>query len=123
MQHKVYNAEDLIAELGRKYVWWAPVGEQPHAQERIIAQVMNLGTYDDIRRLEDTAGLERLAEIMLNAAPGWLSDRSWEFWRGRLSVALGKEMPAEPPRRSFNAAVFAARTQYDFGRPSTRSAR
>jgi hypothetical protein len=22
---------------------------------------------------------------MLRAEPGWLSDRSWEFWRGRLS--------------------------------------
>ena len=66
---------------------------------------MNLGTFDDIRRLERTLGPHRLADIMLQAEPGWLSDRSWEFWRGRLSLALGKALPEEPPRRSLNAAA------------------
>ena len=64
---------------------------------------MNLGTVEDIRRLETTLGSERLAGVMLRAAPGWLSDRSWEFWRGRLSLALGKPMPEKPPRRWFLA--------------------
>jgi hypothetical protein len=43
---------DVIAEFGRKYLWWAPVGGEPHSEDRIIAQVMNLGTYDDILLLE-----------------------------------------------------------------------
>ena len=99
------DAAGLIAELGRKYVWWAPIGDEPHSEERIIAQAMNLGTFDDIRRLERTLECDRLAEVMLQAAPGWFNDRSWEFWRGRLSVALGKPMPEEPPRRSFLTEV------------------
>jgi len=37
---------------------------------------MNLGTVEDIHRLETTLGSDRLAEVMLQAAPGWLSDRS-----------------------------------------------
>jgi hypothetical protein len=93
----------LIAQLERKYVWWEPVGNEPHSEERIIAQAMNLGTFDDIRRMETTLGSARLAEVMLQAAPGWFSDRSWEFWRGRLSVALARPMPEEPPRRSLHA--------------------
>jgi hypothetical protein len=99
------DATDIIAELARKYVWWEPVGAARHSEARIIAQAMNLGTYDDILRLEKTLGAERLAEVMLQAEPGWFSDRSWEFWRGRLSLALGKAIPGEPPRRSFHAAV------------------
>jgi hypothetical protein len=95
------NAKDLVAEFGRKYVWWEPVGEASHPEERIIAQAMDLGTYDDILRMEQTFGCERLAQVMLGAAPGWLSDRSWEFWRGRLSYRLGRALPEEPPRRSF----------------------
>jgi hypothetical protein len=98
-------ATTLIAELGRKYIWWEPIGDQPHSEARIIAQAMNLGTFDDIRRLETTLGHERLAGVMLRAAPGWLSDRSWEFWRGRLSFALGEPMPEKPPRRSFLTEV------------------
>jgi hypothetical protein len=99
------GGEDLIAELRRRYIWWAPIGDQPHAPERIIAQVMNIGTYEDIRRLETTLGFERLADIMRHAAPGWINPRSWSFWRGRLARETAKAIPAMPPRRVFHAAM------------------
>jgi hypothetical protein len=66
---------------------------------------MNLGTYDDILLLEQTVGQSRLVEIMLRAEPGWINDRSWEFWRGRLSFATGAAIPDKAPRRSFHAAA------------------
>jgi hypothetical protein len=96
-------ATSLVAELEKKYVWWAPVGSASHSVGRVITQAMNLGTFEDIRRLEKTLGAACLAEVMLEAAPGWFSERSWEFWRGRLSLALGKALPEEPPRRSLHA--------------------
>jgi hypothetical protein len=46
-----------------------------------------------------------LVEIMQHAEPGWISDRSWEFWRGRLSFAMGAAIPNEAPRRAFDAAM------------------
>jgi hypothetical protein len=94
-----------IADFGRKYLWWKPIGEQPHSKDRIIAQTMNLGPYDDILLLEQMVGNERLIDIMLRAAPGWFSDRSWEFWRGRLSFATGATIPNEAPRRALHAAT------------------
>ena len=94
-------SQGTIAGFGRKYLWWKPVGAQPHSENRIIAQTMNLGTYDDILLLEQTVGRARLVEIMLHAEPGWFSDRSWEFWRGRLSFATGAAIPNEAPRRAF----------------------
>jgi hypothetical protein len=96
---------DVIAELGRKYLWWEPVGGMPFSENRIIAQTMNLGTYDDILLLEQAVGKARLVEVMLHAEPGWISDRSWEFWRGRLSFATGASIPHEAPRRAFHAAT------------------
>jgi hypothetical protein len=98
-------ARDTIAEFGRKYLWWQPAGGLPHPEARIIAQTMNLGTYDDILLLERKVGKTRLVEIMLHAEPGWISDRSWEFWRGRLSFATGAAIPDRAPRRAFDAAV------------------
>jgi hypothetical protein len=97
-------ATRCIAEFGRKYLWWDPVGDEPHSENRIIAQAMNLGTFDDIIVLEQTLGKSRLIEVMLRAEPGWFSDRSWELWRGRLSFAAGGAIPEEAPRRSFHAA-------------------
>jgi hypothetical protein len=66
---------------------------------------MNLGTYNDILMLERTVGKSRLVEIMLRAEPGWINDRSWEFWRGRLSFATGVAIPDKAPRRSFHATA------------------
>ncbi|HWN50768.1 MAG TPA: hypothetical protein VNO18_13275 [Xanthobacteraceae bacterium] len=104
--HRINDAAGrLIAELERKYLWWAAVGAESHSEFRIIAQAMNFGTFDDIRLLEKTFGFHRLAEVMRHAEPGWFGDRSWEFWRGRLSRALKQAMPEEAPRRSFRAAV------------------
>ena len=94
---------DVIAAFGRKYLWWEPVGGTPFSEDRIIAQTMNLGTYDDILLLEQTVSKARLVEIMMNAEPGWLNDRSWGFWRGRLSFATGAEVPDQAPRRALHA--------------------
>lgn len=96
---------DFISELERKYFWWEPVGGVARSDDRIIAQAMDLAGFDDIRRLEAVMGAHRLAEVMLQAQPGWLSERSWELWHGRLSLATGRPLPAEPPRRQFDAAA------------------
>lgn len=79
------DAEVLVAELGRKYLWWRPIGNVPHSADRVIAQAMNLATFEDVRRMEETLGRDCLTAAMLQAEPGWFSDRSWEFWRGRQS--------------------------------------
>ena len=71
----------------------------------LIAQAMNFGTFDDIVVLEQMVGKKRLVEVMLQAEPGWFSDRSWELWRGRLSFAAGGAIPEQAPRRSFHAAA------------------
>jgi hypothetical protein len=102
---KTDAANKCIADLRRKYVWWDPVGVEPHSENRIIAQAMNFGTFDDIVVLEQMVGKKRLVEVMLQAEPGWFSDRSWEFWRGRLSLAAGGAIPDEAPRRHRYAAA------------------
>jgi hypothetical protein len=96
---------EVIAGFGRKYLWWEPVGTEPHSEDRIIAQTMNSGTYDDVLVLERAVPASRLVAVMLHAQPGWFSDRSWEFWRGRLSYSTGGAIPDQPPRRSFHAAT------------------
>ena len=97
---------DLASELESKFFWWEPVGVQPRSQARILAQAMNLAPFGEVRRLEKTLGPELLAEAMLAAEPGWISERSWEFWRGRLTLATGRAIPDAPPRRTFDAGQF-----------------
>lgn len=100
------EAAALVSELGRRYLWWKPVGDEAHPFERSVAQIMNMGTYDDIRRLEAVLDADLMANVMLVAQPGWFSARSWEFWRGRLSLSSSAIIPEAPPRRTItNAAV------------------
>jgi hypothetical protein len=96
---------DVASELERKYFWWEPVGSAPRSDARILAQAMDLASFGDVRRLETMLGLEHLADTMIDAEPGWISERSWEFWRGRLRAG-GKAIPETPPRRSFDAGQF-----------------
>jgi hypothetical protein len=97
--------QKLAAELERKFFWWEPVGSEPRSNLRIVTHAMDLASFDDVRRLERTIGPPRLVDAMLSAEPGWISDRSWEFCRGRLRLATGRAIPATPPRRSFDAGV------------------
>jgi hypothetical protein len=95
---------DLASELERKYFWWETVDSQPRSDARILAQAMDLASFEDVRRLETTLGYEHLADAMVSAQPGWISDRSWEFWRGRFFTS-GKAIPETPPRRRFDAGA------------------
>jgi hypothetical protein len=103
-QHFTPRDVEFLARLGSKYLWWKPIAGGSHPPDRILAQIMNLGTYEDIRRLEAAFGPEQLAEALRRAEPGWFTPRSWEFWRGRLSVS-GIDVLDEPPKRTFRAAA------------------
>ena len=93
---------ELASELERKFFWWEPVGSQPRSDLRILAQAMSLASFEDVRHLETALGSDQLIEVMLKAEPGWIDERSWEFWRGRLALATGRAIPEAPPRRSFD---------------------
>ena len=93
----------LLSDLEHKYFWWEPVGTAPRSPERIVAHAMTMASFDDVRRLETELGHGALVNTMLAAQPGWLDDRSWEFWRGRLALATGRSIPEDAPRRSFDA--------------------
>jgi hypothetical protein len=94
---------EFLSELEQKFFWWEPVGSQPRSEARILAQAMSIGGFDDVRRLEQVIGHDDLAEVMLQAEPGWIDERSWEFWRGRLTRATGRRIPDEAPVRVFDA--------------------
>ncbi len=102
MKHDIIPA-DFLKELERRFFWWQSIGNAPRGSDRIVAQAMSLGSFDDVRWLETVIGPNLLAQLMLHAEPGWISDRSWEFWRGRLTLATGLPIPETPPRRSFDA--------------------
>lgn len=88
----------IFKQFQKRYIWWKTPGSEPD-DDRIIAQVMDIGTYGDVKMLEHEVGRIRMRQVLSNAEPGWFSPKSWDFWR----MVLGLSRPglnSKPPRRT-----------------------
>lgn len=82
----------LLRALARRYVWWLSPGDALARPNFIATQVMEMGDYDDVLKLEATLGREALVRALREAEAGRLSERSWIYWHHRLGVA-GRRIP------------------------------
>ena len=82
-----------------RYIWWKPPEEALRYPERILAQVMNLGDYEDVQRMAQAFGDEVLREVLRHAEVGQLNERSWAYWHYRLGLATPGHVPPLPARR------------------------
>jgi len=67
--------------------------------ERVIAEVMDIGDYDDVQALVSQVGDEVLHEVLARAEAGQFNARSWTYWHYRLGLAGLGEVPPLPSRR------------------------
>ncbi len=54
------TAQHLLEPLALKYIWWEPPSEALRFPQRVIAQVMDLGTHEDSLVLTDLVGEDAL---------------------------------------------------------------
>lgn len=98
-QSKVSVDVKLLEKLAAKYIWWKPVHEALLFPERIVAQVMNIGDYDDVQQLAKQLGDDYLRNVLANSEIGKFNARSWAYWHYRLGIARPGEVPPMPSRR------------------------
>lgn len=92
-------APPVLERLARKYLWWMKPQQVVKNPDRLIAQVMNLGTFEDARLVEATLGKDRLRRVVRDAAPGQFDEKSWAYWHYRLDLAEPDRVPPLPRRR------------------------
>jgi hypothetical protein len=92
-------ASTLLQELARKYVWWKSPGEAMAFPERIVAQVMDIGDYVDVQRVNDELGEDLLRRVLVEAEMGQFTPRSWAYWHYRLGLAEPERVPPMPGRK------------------------
>lgn len=90
---------DTLQRLAAKYIWWKVPDEAVRQPERVVAQVMNIGDYDDVQMLIAQVGDEYLREVLAHAEIGQFSGRSWFYWHYRLGLAAPGQVPAQPRKR------------------------
>lgn len=89
----------LLSRWAARYIWWKAPEEATHYPDRVIAQVMKIGDFDDVLELVASAGEERLREVVRHAEAGQFDERSWAYWHYRLGLAELEQVPALPTRR------------------------
>ena len=77
--------DGFLFDTAKRYIWWKPPEESLLCRRRVLAQVMNIGTWDDLCRLVEFFSEEELADVLRSAEPGEFAPRSWSFWHCRLS--------------------------------------
>lgn len=90
-------------DMARKYVWWQPPEQTLADRPLFLAQMMTLGTADDIRWLLSLVSTADLRQVLRDPPIGIFNPRSWNFWHLRLDSTPPPELPArrlppEPPR-------------------------
>ena len=91
--------DEQILMLAKKYCWWKSPADAAKDPLRIVAQVMNLGDFDDLVSMVDCQGEGSLREALLHAEPGMFNPRSWAYWHYRLGVISCDEAPPPLPVR------------------------
>lgn len=90
---------ETLKRLAAKYIWWKEPEAAIRQPERVVAQVMDIGDYDDVQTLAAQAGDDYLREILAHAEIGQFSGRSWFYWHYRLGLAAPGQVPAQPRKR------------------------
>ncbi|MFN9621458.1 MAG: hypothetical protein ACK587_01260 [Cyanobacteriota bacterium] len=92
--------DDLLRPMAAQLIWWQPVDVSLSNPDRVIAQVLELGTFEAGQRLLQVLGERRLAQVLQRAEAGWFSPRSWNYWQQKLGLAHSGAVP-QLPRRHF----------------------
>ncbi len=90
---------DVLKPYARKYIWWKTPEDAVRYPRRVIAQVMNIGAYEDVQELAKQIGENGLRETLLGAEAGEFNERSWHYWHYRLGLAELGTVPALPVRK------------------------
>lgn len=91
--------KDTLYDFAAKYIWWSPPTEAIEFPERVAAQVMNVGTFEDVNKLVELSGNDFLAHVLEHAEVGWFNARSWHYWHYRLHLANLNEVPEMKQRK------------------------
>jgi hypothetical protein len=84
--------------LAERYVWWSSAERTLQSKmPRLVAQVMEMGTWEDAHHLLRIVGRDAFVAVLRSPPPGTFSLRSWSFWHRRLGLGKPPALPAGRP--------------------------
>ena len=87
------TGDERATAMARKYVWWQSPERTLEDRRLLLAQMMTLGTADDVRWLLSRVSTSELCHVLRDPPIGIFNRRSWNFWHLRLGLTPTPELP------------------------------
>lgn len=87
--------DDGLKRVAKELFWWQAPEIALANPRRFLAQVMTLGTWEEVQLVRKAFGWDAFKDALLNAPAGVFDGRSWAYWRVVFNLP-----EAELPRRS-----------------------
>jgi len=87
--------QDQLKRIAKELFWWQPPEASLANPRRFLAQVMTLGTWQEVQLVGEAFGWNAFKDALLNAPAGVFDMRSWAYWHAVFGLP-----EAEMPRRS-----------------------
>jgi hypothetical protein len=87
---------DSLMRVARRLFWWMSPTEALRDRNRFLAQVMALGTWEDVAAVQEECPEGEWRDALRRVAPGVIDPRSWHFWHVRFGMV---PIPPMPVRR------------------------
>lgn len=81
-----------LRKVARVLFWWEPPETALAEPRRFLAQVMTLGTWEEIQAVKSALGLDAFRDALQHAPPGIFDGRSWAYWHAVFRLPAG-ELP------------------------------
>lgn len=92
----VAEGDETAARMAQRYIWWKPPEESFKHLHLLFAQMMTLGTMEDLRWLMSVTTDDDLRKVLRIAPAGIFNGRAWHFWHYRLGMTPVPELPKRP---------------------------
>ena len=92
-------SDPRLLDLARRFIWWFAPEEALKYPQRVIARIMDMGTFEDIHELVGIVGEEALRQTLENAEAGQFRPRSWSYWQYLLNGLADDTLPPMPVRK------------------------
>lgn len=82
-----------LIRLARRLFWWKEPDQALAYPSRFLAQVMALGTWDDVKVARSYWSEDEFREVLQSPPAGVFDARSWSYWHYMLGVLPVPRLP------------------------------
>ncbi len=75
------SGSEQLRQIAKALLWWQAPEVSLANPRRFLAQVMTLGTWQEVQLVREAFGWDALKDALLNAQPGAFDGPSWAYWR------------------------------------------